>query len=865
MRNLKRALSLALAAAMLISLMVVGASAAEYKDQDQVSKTEAVQLLSDLGIVTGDQNGNFNPTATLTRAEFTVMMSNLLNGSKFDTTLFDGTDTPFTDVQGHWAAPYIAYCYSAGVIAGTSATTFSPDSTLTAAQAAAILLMALGYNQNNEFAANNQFALNVTAIAQKEGLYQDLSVSANAGVSRENVAQMLKNALFMQTQEYLSVLEIYQNDGNMANALFNGLYRTTGTLSSVSGGNAVTGALTVDAATVETGMTTSTAAVATADKVAGNSAAIGSTVVVYKDKDGIVSTNAVVTSEGVLATVTNGSKLADLITKGNSKYIGYEMDSSVTIYKNAAAENGGTAYTTLAALQALTTYNKVGNEIVFVDTDKDNKYDIIRVTEYTLSKVEQTTAEKADGTEATVTITGVRYNNSTLSAGTATAIPESAVDGNFDALAKGDYVMYAIMGTGSGNEISVYEPTTFTGKMTKYNATTHAMVIGGTTYTASASANNLSYAQAQSFVGTGESTFYVDANGYIVAVDGINDIKYAVIDSIAWVGGSGVDAEGYAEARLIFTDGTSEIVTVDKIDGDTCVGTTPGANEVQIQASASSNDPTYKNNIYTYNTNSDGEYELTEEGSVSKTDGTITKGVPTVLSQVADNDTVYVVKTKDGSKNVWTVYTGYRNMPTVNTASPIDVAKNSDGDVVFVYVDASATTVGEATYDVVFFFDTTYTKDNTDPNKPLYEYTAILNGELTTVVATTELKLNGYDLSNNTLYRVTLNDDGQVTGVSGRATDAKYDRVTANGNASNNGVLAIDSATLVNGTTTTSLTFNGSESVYMVNVDDKTVTTGSLADVRDDAVMFVKMVGTDASDKAADKIAVSIAYVLVTD
>ena len=37
MRNLKRALSLALAAAMLIGMMVVGASA-EYKDQDAVSK-----------------------------------------------------------------------------------------------------------------------------------------------------------------------------------------------------------------------------------------------------------------------------------------------------------------------------------------------------------------------------------------------------------------------------------------------------------------------------------------------------------------------------------------------------------------------------------------------------------------------------------------------------------------------------------------------------------------------------------------------------------------------------------------------------------------------------------------------------------
>ena len=128
MRNLKRALSLALAAAMLISLMVVGASAAEnYGDEASISHTEAVDVLTGLGVVGGDQNGNFNPTATLTRAEFCVMIANSLTGGNFDQTLFQGTATPFTDVQGHWGASYIAYCYSVGVIAGTSATTFSPD------------------------------------------------------------------------------------------------------------------------------------------------------------------------------------------------------------------------------------------------------------------------------------------------------------------------------------------------------------------------------------------------------------------------------------------------------------------------------------------------------------------------------------------------------------------------------------------------------------------------------------------------------------------------------------------------------------------------------------------------------------------
>ena len=94
MRNLKRALSLALAAAMLIGMMVVGASAAEYKDEASIKNEEAVEVLSGLGVIGGDQNGNYNPTATLTRAEFCVMIANALTGGKFDKTLFEGASTP---------------------------------------------------------------------------------------------------------------------------------------------------------------------------------------------------------------------------------------------------------------------------------------------------------------------------------------------------------------------------------------------------------------------------------------------------------------------------------------------------------------------------------------------------------------------------------------------------------------------------------------------------------------------------------------------------------------------------------------------------------------------------------------------------
>ena len=69
MRNLKRALSLGLTAAMISGLMVMGSSAVSYPDSDQIQNQTAVEILGEIGVMVGDDNGNFNPTQDVTRAE----------------------------------------------------------------------------------------------------------------------------------------------------------------------------------------------------------------------------------------------------------------------------------------------------------------------------------------------------------------------------------------------------------------------------------------------------------------------------------------------------------------------------------------------------------------------------------------------------------------------------------------------------------------------------------------------------------------------------------------------------------------------------------------------------------------------------
>ena len=76
MRNLKRALSLALASVMVMGLMVVG-SGASYVDVSSENNVEAIEVLQKVGVMTGDENGKFNPDANVTRNEMAVIMSNI--------------------------------------------------------------------------------------------------------------------------------------------------------------------------------------------------------------------------------------------------------------------------------------------------------------------------------------------------------------------------------------------------------------------------------------------------------------------------------------------------------------------------------------------------------------------------------------------------------------------------------------------------------------------------------------------------------------------------------------------------------------------------------------------------------------------
>ena len=190
MRNLKRALSLAVSTVMLIGMMAVGTSAASYADVDSADNVEAIEVMQAVSVMVGDENGNFNPDQNVTRAEMAVVMANLLDLQVED---FVGASIPFTDVP-EWAHAYVAACYADGITGGISATEYGSDNSVTSVQAALMLLKALGYFQySSDFGTDWQVA--TIREASSNDLFDGVNSARNAALTRNEVAQIALNAL----------------------------------------------------------------------------------------------------------------------------------------------------------------------------------------------------------------------------------------------------------------------------------------------------------------------------------------------------------------------------------------------------------------------------------------------------------------------------------------------------------------------------------------------------------------------------------------------------------------------------------------------------------------------------------------------
>jgi len=141
----KRLLSALLAGTLILGMGITASAAASLSEQEI-----AAAYVCDRGIMTGDQNGDLNLKAGLNRAELAVLLVRLRGGldDLQNNSIYYEMSCIFSDVPA-WAAPYVGYCVSRGLLTGYDARRYGAADPVTPAAACAAILRVCGMGDND--------------------------------------------------------------------------------------------------------------------------------------------------------------------------------------------------------------------------------------------------------------------------------------------------------------------------------------------------------------------------------------------------------------------------------------------------------------------------------------------------------------------------------------------------------------------------------------------------------------------------------------------------------------------------------------------------------------------------------------------
>ncbi|WP_297720626.1 S-layer homology domain-containing protein [Intestinimonas sp.] len=776
MRNLKRALSLALASVMVLSMMVIGAGAASYddfSDKEEIVNKEAVSVLVELGVIAGKDDGSYDPTGIITRAEMAKLICTVLNGGK-DPNLGNVVTYTYADTVGHWAAPYIEYCTQLGIVAGDGAGNFNPNVTVTGSEAAKMLLVATGYNAKIEGYVGANWEVTTNVRANMIGLYDGLEINPSEGLTRDAAAQMVYNDLDALVVTYKYTLG---TDGNSI-ATYPELVETN------SAGKRVTvledkfGAVKVEAVVTSNDVATlnnnyrsaedagETYLAVTKDSPSGTSgiyavdtdkALLGQTVnayIKYKDDRQIVTDAVVIgapipTADNKIVTSNDGTGLNDLLD-----------DNKLTV--NDATEYycnfGGTVKAdktvvamTRAEFNALCGTTGVGITLIDNDNDKDVDYALAEQYRY--------------GTVNKYTEDGFRIGGSVYDEDYE---PEEVI--GYEDVARDDFVLY----TEFGGNIYVQKPETQEAVLDAFSTSKKTVKLDGETidWSGIQGVMNSELMDLDTHLTSGtaldaSAVWYKDIFGYVFAVGNAdeNNLSYAVLLGYEnQTKGNAGTLGDTARAKLLLADGTVDTYKVATIDGDKVTNCT----STSVSGSGVGFDSTDLYKIYSYTKTESGSMKLTEKLDVHGKADTNTieyvKGKSTIDVDTGNftvtSNTVFLYMKPNGSV---ARFEG-KSAPSINDSMAGGNAADALDDA-SVTVAVQANSRGEAL--VVFLNGVNPSNDFTDNfvyiyNRKLvetsdgYEVSAIIDGKIETIVITDAKKGDG---SGNSLIKEGWYDD----------------------------------------------------------------------------------------------------------
>lgn len=204
---MKKLIKVILILSSLLAFVISGADAAFFDDAERSKYADDIRLLCNLGIVNGDENGNFNPDNSVNRVEFlTIVLRTLYDDTS--SYLSAGNQYAFDDVSPeHWAYNEVCFMRMMGLTEGIGDNKFGPDATISLKDAVKIIITAAGYGEVAE--QRGGYPDGYLQIAYSIGLMDKANAKNGEAMTRAEVAHFIAGALDVKenTDERTTLLE----------------------------------------------------------------------------------------------------------------------------------------------------------------------------------------------------------------------------------------------------------------------------------------------------------------------------------------------------------------------------------------------------------------------------------------------------------------------------------------------------------------------------------------------------------------------------------------------------------------------------------------------------------------------------------
>ena len=165
----------------------------EYPDVEEFTDVyDAVDYLSDIGVIAGYEDGLFKPDHYITRGEAATLLARTLG---YDES-YEIKEMPFTDVaSGYWAERFISYCYEGGLVNGMSEDSFEPANKVTHAQIIKMLICAAGLEEDAKEYGGEKWYDGYIGVATEQEILGEIEFSPDDSAPRGTVAILVYNCI----------------------------------------------------------------------------------------------------------------------------------------------------------------------------------------------------------------------------------------------------------------------------------------------------------------------------------------------------------------------------------------------------------------------------------------------------------------------------------------------------------------------------------------------------------------------------------------------------------------------------------------------------------------------------------------------